>query len=176
MDQVTDGEGLIRYVLHPESEQQLVTGLGLPMIPIFAMNEGDTRLLLSHPSVEEALRRRLERGWCVLVLGGACKPFAERGLLPACLLELQDLTDAGGQATVTYGFPAEPATRLLRVAPLSPADPADALGHRHLLELRLPDGRVIPDGFVGCGEQVLGLLNGVDTTLLPCLRGGHFTL
>lgn len=175
MDQVKDEEsGTVRYTLHPDSQQQLVAKLGEPLTPIFSLNEGDTRLLLSHPAVEKAIRARLERGGTVLVLGESCKPFAELGLLPPCLLHLKAIPPAGGQATVTYSFPAEPSTRLLRVHPLSPMDPASH-PDRPMLELRLPDGQVIPDGFIGCEGQVLGLLNGVDTALLSRVRASRFT-
>ena len=177
MNPVRDEEGQVTgYVLHPESRQKLVDELSRLVIPVFSMNEGDTRLLLSDPAVVEALRRRVENGWSSLVLGESCKPFAELGLLPAPLLDVHALPIRADRATVTYTFPAEPSSRLLRTSPLSPAVLSDALNAPHILTLHLPDGTAIPDGFIGSDGKVLGLLNGLDTTVLPKVGFNNYTL
>lgn len=152
-----------RYILHPESEKNLLRLLEEGMVPVFSMNEGDTRLLLAQPAVEAALRHHTETGKSILVLGESCKPFAELGLLPPSLLTVQRLPARGTRATVTYTVPEEPATRLPRADLLAPADLIPAMEDSHLLTLHLPDGTAVPDGFLGCDGKVLGLLNGLDT-------------
>jgi hypothetical protein len=133
------------------------------------MNEEDTRVLLSHPTVVEALRRRVACGRLTIVLGESCKPFAERELLPAALLTLKRFSTSVASVTVTYAFPAAPSTRPIRTDLLAPEHADMAAGSRHLLTLHLPDGRPIPDGFSGGGGTVLGLLNGADTEILSRL-------
>ncbi len=167
-DETTDTP---RYSLHPESEQTLLEELGRPNIPIFSMNESDTRLLLSHPSVMEALRRRIDHGWLTLALGESCKPFAELGLLPPSLLTVDTVHPTSDSVTVTYAFPSAPSTRLVRTSLLAPLQTDTADTERHLLALHLPDGRIIPDGFSGAQGKVLGMLNGLDTPTLIRLPG-----
>ncbi len=164
-----------RYILHPESGQKLAEELTHWVIPVFSMSERDTRLVLSEPAVAEALCRRVENGWSILVLGESCKVFAEWGFLPSALADTR-IIPAADRATVTYSFPAEPAARCLRTPLLAPADLREAVTAPHILTLHLPDGTAIPDGFVGCGGKVLGLLNGLDTTVLPKIQWYNFTL
>ena len=140
------------------------------------MSEADTRLLLSEPAVREALERVMNFGYSVLVLGESCRVFAEWGYLPPALRELRTLTDSPASAMVTYSLPIEPATRLLRTEPLTPADTLSALSLPRVLTLHLPDGTQIPDGFIGGEGRVLGLLNGLDTAVLPCLQALRFRL
>ena len=66
-------------------------------------------------------------------------------------------------------------TRLLRSDLLTPISlPGEE--NSHLLTLRLSDGTVIPDGFVGRNGKVLGLLGGIDTSLLPTLYKNNFEI
>ena len=153
------------YALHPNSHQKLLDELNRVVVPVISMNREDARLLLSHPAVADAFRRRQENGWSTLILGEACSVFAEYGLLPSALIQVHNLPVGGQAAMATYPF-AEPSTRLLRADPLTPDGIAEAMETRHLLELHLPDGTVIPDGFVSEDSKTLGLLNGLDTTLL----------
>ncbi|MBQ9151103.1 MAG: hypothetical protein IJX72_02540, partial [Clostridia bacterium] len=164
-----------RRTLNPNSVAQLAQKLSEWNIPVFSMSEADTRLLLSASAVPDALTRMTDMGHPFIVLGESCKPFAEHGFLPAALTEVKSLPTAGTSATVTYAFPADAATRLLRADLLAPTGVLRE-GDRHLLTLRLPNGAVVPDGFVGRGGKVLGLLNGVDTTVLPLLRKQSFEL
>ena len=176
MDPICDEDtSETRYILHPESEQKLAEELSHWVIPVFSMNEEDTRLVLSAPAVAEALRRRVEKGWSMLVLGESCKVFAEWGFLPSALVDTR-IIPANGYATVTYSFPSEPSARCLRTPLLASDDLQDGMTAPHLLTLHLPDGTAIPDGFVGCGGKVLGLLNGLDTTVLPRIGWYNFTL
>ena len=164
---VTDEEtGTPHYSLHPDSLQKLLEELNGFGTPVFALNRGDTRLLLAHPEVREALLRREARGGRVLVLGEACAVFAEHGLLPAALAEVHPVPVGGHTAEVTYTFPASPASRLLRADPLAPDNACAAMEIRHLLELHLTDGAVIPDGFLSESGGTLALQNGLDTTVL----------
>ncbi len=164
-----------RHTLNPDSVKSLCEQFSNWQIPVFSMSEDDTRMLLSEPTVLEALTRLTDLGYSILVLGDSCKPFAEAGLLPAALTKIKPLSTAGTTATVTYTFPADAATRLLRRNLLTPAGRLNE-GDKHLLTLRLSDGTAIPDGFVGRQGKVLGLLNGVDTAVLPCLRGYVFPI
>ncbi len=161
------------YTLNPDSVKELCEQMQGWLTPIFCMSEADTRTLLSDPSVLDSLNRLIDIGYPVIVLGESCKVFAEHGFLPAALTHMQSLPIARRKATVTYAFPAEPSTRLLRGRLLSASAIADA---RHLLTLRLSDGTSVPDGFVGRNGRVLGILNGVDTTLLPLLRKHSFEI
>jgi hypothetical protein len=156
--------------LNADSVKELCERIFNRQIPVFAMSEEDTRTLLTEPAVSESLNRLTEWGYPLLVLGESCKPFAEQGFLPACLTDLTDLPAAGTAATVTYRLAADSATRLIRGRLLAPAD---AEGQEPLLTLHLPDGTRIPDGFTGRDRKVLGLLNGLDTAILPLLRGKH---
>ncbi len=164
------------YSLDRDSVAQLAEQLLNWNIPVISMSYADTRLLLSEPAVREALERRMDMGYSVLVLGESCRVFAEWGFLPHSLLELRSLADPPTAATVTYSIPAEPAVRLLRTPPLVPASLENASAEPHILTLRLPDGTQIPDGFMGRGGRVLGLLNGLDTAVLPCLQALRFHL
>lgn len=164
------------YTLHPDSQNKLIALLEQRTVPIFSMNAADTRLLLAQPAVLEALNRRLELGYSTLVLGESCIAFAEHGFLPAALTALRTLPAKDGRATATYNFPVEPSTRLLRTNPLSPQELSEAIGTRHLMALHLPGGITIPDGFVGSDGLVLGILNGVDTTILTRMQGYSFVL
>ncbi len=166
-----EATGVNHYSLHPESQQKLLEELDRPDIPIFSMKAEDTRLLLSHLAVTEALHRRVAHGQLTIVLGESCKPFAEHGLLPAALLAVDTIRTTADCATVTYTFPASPSTRLIRTPLLAPVHPDSATVARHLLTLHLPDGRIIPDGFSGAQGTVLGLLNGLDTETLTRLPG-----
>lgn len=166
-----------RYTLNQDSVRQLCEQLLDWNIPVISMSRADTHLLLSEPAVREALERVMERGYSVLVLGESCGVFAEWGYLPTAVQDLCTLTDHPASATVTYRLPAaEPSTRLLRTKPLVPANRQAALSEPHILTLRFPDGTLIPDGFIGRGGCMLGLLNGPDTTLLPCLQTLRFRL
>ena len=174
---VNDEEtGAPRHVLHQDSLRKLLRELNSPSIPVFSLNREDTRLLLSHPDVMDSLRRRCANGWSTLALGDSCAVFAEYGLLPATLAQTRVLPRDGHTATVTYPFPAPSATRLLRADLLTPANTAEAMETRHLIELELPNGARIPDGFVSADGKVLGLLNGLDTTLLPRAQQPVFDL
>jgi hypothetical protein len=158
--------------LNAASVEELCEQLSNRRIPVFAMSEGDARMLLAEPSVLDSLNRLTEWGSPILVLGEACKPFAEHGFLPACLADLTAVRPAAGTAaTVTYRTAADSATRPLRGRLLAPAS---ADGQSSLLTLHLPDGTRIPDGFTGRDSKVLGLLNGLDAFLLPLLRGKRF--
>ena len=163
----------IRYSLNPDSVKALCEQMQGWVTPIFCMSETDTRMLLFHPSVAEALHRRMDMGYPVIVLGQSCKPFAEQGLLPPALASVREIPSNQATATVTYTFPAEPSTRLIRGRLLAPRDMTDS---RHLLTIRPSDGPSVPDGFVGCDGKVLGILNGVDTTVLPLLRKHNFEI
>lgn len=160
--------------LNAASVEELCEQIFSWRIPVFAMSEGDARMLLDEPLVLDALNRLTEWGYPILVLGEACKPFAEHGFLPACLATLTDVCHSAGlAATVTYRTAADSAARPLRGRLLAPAS---ADGQPSLLTLHLPDSTRIPDGFTGRDNKVLGLLNGLDTVLLPLLRGKRFDL
>ena len=160
-----------RYSLNPDSVKALCEKMQGWVTPVFCMSEADTRMLLFHPTVAETLRRMIDMGYPVIVLGQSCKPFAEQGFLPPALASVRELPLNQATATVTYTFPAEPSTRLIRGKLLALQESADA---RHLLDIRLPGGATIPDGFVSRDGKVLGILNGVDTTILPILRKHNF--
>ena len=115
----------------------------------------------------------MDMGYPVIVLGESCKPFAEHGLLPSPLASVArtSLPAPTTTATVTYAFPAEPSVRLLRAPLLTPDRACDLPS---LMSIRLPDGRIIPDGFISENGKILGIFNGVDTTLLPLLRQHSF--
>jgi hypothetical protein len=164
-----------RYTLHPDSLEKLLEELNKVVIPVFSLNETDTRLLLGNPAVFKALCRRLENGWSILVLGESCKVFAEYGFLTAELLTTPAVPVEGHLATVTYSFPADPSVRALRGDLLAPAIQT-ATGAHHLLTLHLPDGTRIHDGFVGGNGHILALLNGLDTATLPLVQRDPFTL
>ncbi len=138
------------------------------------MSEEDTRALLSSPDITEALVRRIDAGYTVIILGASCKPFAEQGFLPAVVATAAPLTHTAPSAEVTYAFPAEPSVRLLRnpLMAISPEGDAPSC----LMTLRLADGTAVPDGFTGREGKVLGILNGVDTALLPLLCQNSFSL
>ena len=178
---VTDEEsGESRFALHPDSLKKLLMELDRVTIPVIALNSEDTRLLLAPPEVRDALRRRSECGWPTLVLGESCAVFAEYGLLPAPLALIHELPagpSAGpSTASAVYAFSSEPATRILRAAPLTPRDTAAAMSFPHLLELGLSDGTILPDGFTGEISGILGLLNGLDIVLVTHLASSGFDL
>lgn len=162
-----------RYSLNPDSVKKLCEQMQGWVTPIFCMSEADTRMLLFHPTVAEALHRMIDMGYPVIVLGQSCKPFAEQGLLPSVLASVGEISVKQSTATVTYTFPAEPSTRLIRGRLLAPKETAAI---RHLLNIRLPGGVTIPDGFISTNGKVLGILNGVDTTVLPILRKHNFEI
>ena len=167
-----------RHVLHPASVARLVQRLGEWNTPVFCMSEEDTRTLLASADIAEALDRRIDMGYPVVVLGDACKPFAESGFLPEAVAAAETLpvgaVAATATASVTYAFPAEPSVRMLR-APLR-ALPSASADIPCLMTLRLPDGTAVSDGFIGREGKVLGILNGVDTTVLPLLRNSGFEI
>ena len=173
----TDEEtGAPVYSLHPDSLQKLLDELNRVVVPVISLNREDTKLLLSHPAVTDAFSRRAENGWSTLVLGESCSVFAEHGFLPAALVNT-DVIPVGGQtATAEYTFPAEPATRIFRADALAPASADEGMETPHLLELHLSDGRIIPDGFVSADGKVLGILNGLDTTILARVQSLTFDL
>ena len=119
-----DTDGLTRHALTEESAAALAEALRGWSTPVFALSHTETRLLLESPPVLAALERRVEMGYPVIVLGEACRAFAQYGLLPEALGEITDLTPAAKTATVTYRFPAEPSVRLLRGRLLAVKDPA----------------------------------------------------
>ncbi len=162
-----------RYTLNPTSVERLCELMHKWLTPVFCLGEADTRALLAEPAVSEAFTRLMDLGYPVIVLGESCRAFAECGLLPAALASatVTPLPVGTQTATVAYSFPAEPSVRLLRAPLLTPAEGVDIPS---LMRIRLPDGRVIPDGFISENGQVLGILNGVDTTLLPLLRQHKF--
>ena len=167
---VTDPEtGESRYRLHPDSLHKLLEELSSSLIPVIALSRSDTLLLFGHPEVADAFLRRAENGYPTLVLGESCSVFADHGLLPEVLTETHSLPFGSQAAAATYAFSDEPATRLLRADPMTAADTAAAMNTPHLLELTLPDGAVIPDGFSLEGSRTLGLLNGLDTATLTRL-------
>jgi len=172
-DETTDA---ISHALHPDSLQRLLDELNRIVVPVISMNREDTRLLLSSPEVVDALRHHGEMGWSTLVLGESCSVFAENGLLPEALLQTRPLAIDVRTATVTYSFPAESVTRLFRSPPLAPTSTDEAMKIRHLLELHLPDGTVIPDGFISANGKILGLLNGLDTSILKKVQWFDFHL
>ena len=174
--QETETADVPRYSLNEDSVRKLCEQLLNWNVPVISMSAADTRLLLSEPAVREALERVMNFGYSVLVLGESCRVFAEWGYLPPALRELRTLTDSPASAMVTYSLPIEPATRLLRTEPLTPADTLSALSLPRVLTLHLPDGTQIPDGFIGGEGRVLGLLNGLDTAVLPCLQALRFRL
>ena len=151
--------------INEEDVKSLAEALTGWATPVFALSEKETRLLLEQAPIREALESIIEIGYSVVVLGEACRVFAEYGLLPSALRSTHVLPSAD-RATVTYTSPADAATRLLRAPVLVPQG-TDTLPH--LLTLHLPDGTHAPDGFTGKGGKVLGLLNGIDTAVLPLL-------
>ena len=174
---VTDTEtGESHYRLHPDSLQKLLEELNSSLIPVIALSRADTLLLFAHPEVADAFLRRAENGYPTLVLGESCSVFADHGLLPQALTGILSLPYGGQTAAATYAFSAEAATRLFRADPLSSADTASAMNVPHLLELTLPDGTVIPDGFIPEGCRTLGLLNGLDTAVLARIQQLGFSL
>jgi hypothetical protein len=155
-------------VVDPTGIRTLCDGITGWATPIFAMNRTHAEMILAEPTVREALNRKIHLGYSVIVLGEACQAFAKWGFLPTCLKDLTAVETAPETATVVYHFEADVATRLLRCPPLAPRD--DAVDFPHLLTLHLPDGQTIPDGFTYRDSRVLGLVNGLDVTLLPRLR------
>jgi hypothetical protein len=109
-------------------------------------------------------------------LGESCPAFAAFGFLPAAAAHTETVLVPDSRVTAVYAFPAEPATRLVRAPILSPACNAGTTDAPHILSVHLSDGRVIPDGFVGGDGRVLGLCNGLDTTILQRLGCGDFSL
>ncbi len=154
-------ETVTREVLSPASVAALVGEMGKGAVPVFAMSADDAKKLLAEPTVREQLEKTVGMGYGVLVLGEACAAFAEAGLLPAEIADLRELT-APPTVAVDYHpvLEAQPATRLVRRALLAAARPVEGT---HLLTLRLPDGKELPDGYLGGGGRVLGLLNGLDS-------------
>jgi hypothetical protein len=154
--------------MDPEGIRALCDGITGWATPVFAMSYAHAEMMLSEPTVREALNRKIHLGYSVIVLGEACQAFAKWGFLPTCLEDLTAVETAPETATVVYHFEADVATRLLRCPPLAPRD--DAVDFPHLLTLHLPDGQTIPDGFTHRDSRVLGLVNGLDVTLLSRLR------
>lgn len=154
--------------MDPEGIRALCDGITGWATPVFAMSYAHAEMMLSEPTVREALNRKIHLGYSVIVLGEACRAFAKWGFLPPCLEDLTAIEAASKTATVIYRFEADSATRLLRCAPMAPCNGAQDLPH--LLTLHLPDGQTIPDGFTYRDSRVLGLVNGLDVTLLPRLR------
>ncbi len=157
-----------RQMLHPTAIDKLVARItGDRATPVFSMNDADARLLLSNAAIRDALELRLEAGYPTVVLGEACRVFAEYGYLPEALTVLSTVPAAGCVAEVTYRLemaPDGPVDRLVRQDLLSPATGGDGL-----LTIRLPNGRTLPDGFVGREGLVLGLLNGLDAVMSDVL-------
>ncbi len=157
-----------RELLHPLAVQNLVKALDESCTPIFAMSAHDARLLLNAPAVREAVERKIAAEIPILVLGDACRVFAEEGYLPDALTALSVIPRPGSHALVTYRIPDArhediehaPVTRLVRRPLLSPA--MEIAADRTYMTLTFADGRVIPDGFLGREGCVLGVLNGVD--------------
>ncbi len=174
---ISDGSNAPRkettYTLNANSVKEFCEQMHNWLTPIFCMSEEDTRTLLSESAVVDSLNRLIDMGHPVIVLGESCKPFAELGFLPTALASLKAIPVKDPTATVTYTFPAEPATRPLRGELLTLQE---SMGNRPLLTLRLSNGTSISDGFVGRNGKVLGILNGVDTTLLPLLRKHNFEI
>lgn len=162
----------IRQMLNPDSVKGLCEQMFQWKTPIFAMSEADARMLLSEPAVVDALTRLTAYGYPFIVLGSACKPFAELGFLPAPLSHVEAIPTAGTPVTVTYRHPVDAVTRLPRTDLLAPV--GDMGEVKSLLTLTLSDGTTVPDGFVGQDGKVLGLLNGVDTATVPLLRKHTF--
>lgn len=175
--EILDGSEIPRkettYTLNPDSVRELCEQMHRWLTPIFCMSEEDTRTLLSEPSVTMALTDLIDMGYPIIVLGQSCKPFAEHGFLPTVLTTVRVIPTKDSAATVTYSFPADPSTRPLRGDLLSVRE---TTGDKTLLTIRLSDGTVIHDGFTGKGGKVLGILNGVDTTVLPILRKHNFDI
>ena len=175
--EIFDGSNVPRkettHSLNPDSVREFCEWMHKWFTPIFCMSEEDTRTLLSESAVVDALKRMIDMGYPVIVLGQSCTPFAELGFLPTALASVKSISPKDSTATITYSFPAEPATRLLRGELLSLRE---TIGNRSLLSIRLADGTVIPDGFTGKDGKVLGILNGVDTTILSVLCRHSFEI
>ncbi len=156
-----------REVLNSDSVTALVGQLEGAVTPVFALNDKDARLLLDDQRVREVLDRRLAGDGRILVLGEAVSAFAACGYLPEGLSTLTAAAYTGPARADYIGVSFSPsAIRLVRRTLLVPAE-TDA---PHLLTLTLPDGTVVPDGFVGHDGRVCGLLNGVDALVEPLLR------
>lgn len=173
--EIPDESGISRkettYTLNADSVRELCEQMQSWLTPIFCMSEEDTRTLLAEPSVTKTLTDLIGMGYPIIVLGQSCKPFAEHGFLPTVLTTVRVIPAKDATATVTYSFPAEPSTRPLRGDLLSVCE---TTGDPTLLTIRLSDGTAIHDGFIGKDGRVLGILNGVDTTILPLLRRHNF--
>ncbi len=160
-----------REIVNPTAAANLAAELLKWQTPLFAMSESDARLLLEAPAVREALDRLLTSGYPMLVLGPACRAFADHGYLPSPLSDLVEIP-ATGTARITYHgpqSPAEPLLRILRRDLLAPRACTDSL-----LTLTLSDGTEVPDGFVGHNGLVLGILNGLDAVMADMAVARHF--
>ncbi len=156
-----------RERIHPAAAEKLSARILEWGTPIFTMGESDAHLLLSEPAICDALENRLARGGHIVVLGEACRAFAAYGYLPNALSELTVISRTDRTAEVSYRLaqaPAGPVKRLVRCDLLAPTRDTDGL-----LTLHLPDGRAVPDGFVGHDGLTLGLLNGLDAVLSDTL-------
>ncbi len=156
--------------LNPVAVQNLITALDSQTTPIFTMSESDARLLLAEPHVYAAVERIMDMGYPIIVLGEACRAFADHGFLPATLSHLTVLPAAGQTAEVTYRFPGIPvpsATRLVRRDLLTPHEIESV---EAFLTVTLSNGQSIPDAFIGREGLVLGVLNGLDTALIDFIR------
>ncbi len=162
----------VRERIQLASAAQLVGALLRPVIPVFAMSEEEAAFVLSQTSIRDALDTRLARGGTVVVLGEACRAFAAYGYLPAKLSETRSIA-AAGTAEVTYHGIMASAPRTVRLLRAPLLTPVCGEVH-HLLALTLSDGTVVPDAFVGSGGRVLGIFNGVDSTLEPLLHRTRF--
>ncbi len=173
IDRCPDGSG---ECLNPASAAAFARRLDGASTLVFAMSEHDAALLLTQESIRAAVETHIAAGGRCVVLGPACRAFAAHGFLPRGLTKTRvmptvapmhvaytDTTDAG----------IADAIRVSRGVLLAPA--TDDLPH--LLTLTPTDGEDIPpvhDGFVGRDGAVLGLLNGVDSTLEPLLHASKF--
>ncbi len=173
-----------REVLNRDAVQTFLKRLEERVIPVLALSEQDTRLLLNEPTIRAALEQRIEAGYPLVALHESCRPLAEIGLLPACLEQLTTVPAAGTMITVQYALPQHTqnaetpaqtttATRLLRRDLLAPtAWPQDEAPS--LLTLVTETGDRIPDGFMGREGRVFGLLNGFDRTVATLCRACDF--
>ncbi len=154
------------------SAERLVIRAGGDAIPIFAMSAEDAELLLEHAMIRAYVDSRLRVGKTVIAVGDACRAFAAHGYLPETLTEASEIAYEGVARVDYHGLLAGhvPVTRLVR-RPLYLPDDGDLPA---LLTLTLPDGRTVPDGFVGCDGCMLGLMSGVDTVAETILRGSRF--
>ena len=155
----------------PDSVRRLAERLTEEATPVFAMSTEDTRLLLTEPAIVSALEKRLELGYPIIALNGACAAFAEVGLLPSVLKRATAIPTAGLEITSVCSSTGITATRIPQADLHTFAMGVDASA---LVTMTLPDERTISDGFTGGGGKVLGLLNGVDHASLPLLFARTF--